>query len=324
MGSIHLVKGSDEALVSAAVSELVHRSVGDGDRSLMVDEMSGDDYAASAIVDSAQTPPFLTDKRVVVARGIGRFSADELAPLVAYLTSPLDTTDLILEGTGGRLAKSLSDAAAKSGATITDADAPSNKKDRGYWFDEQLIAAGVNLDSGARALMLAHLGDDMGRLASLLAVLTATFGPIKLTAGDVEPFLGEAGAVAPWDLTDAIDRGDTAGSLTMLHRMMTGRHPLQAMSVLHSHYQRALALDGSNARSEAAAAQRLGVKSTFQAKKALTLADKLGSAGITRSFELLGQADLDLRGATGIDEVTVMEVLVARLSRLGAGSSRRR
>ena len=89
--SVHLLTGDDESILRAAVTDLVHELVGDGDRSLMVDEFDGDDVEVRAIVDSAQTPPFLTERRVVVARDVGRFSADELAPLVAYLADPLPT-----------------------------------------------------------------------------------------------------------------------------------------------------------------------------------------------------------------------------------------
>lgn len=327
MGSLHLVKGSDEALSSNAVLELVHRLVGDGDRGLMVDELSGDDYVMTAVVDAAQTAPFLTDRRVVVARAIGRFGADDVAPLVAYLGDPLESTDLVLEQAGGRLPKALTDALAKAGATIVDTTAPINKKERGHWFEERLIAAGLNLDTPARHFVAEHLGEDVGRLAAILTTLAATYGTARIGVDQIEPFLGDAGSVAPWDLTDAIDRGDTAGSIEMLHRMLGGgdRHPLQVMATLHAHYQRMLKLDGSNETTEAAAAARLGVKSTFQARKALDQVRRIGTSGLSRAFEWLASADLELRGTKDWPEELVMEVLVARLSRLTrAGATPRR
>ena len=74
------------------------------------------DEAIRAVVDAAQTPPFLTDHRVVVAREIGRFNADDVAPLVAYLSDPLPTTHLVLVAGGGRIAKALADAIKAAGA----------------------------------------------------------------------------------------------------------------------------------------------------------------------------------------------------------------
>jgi DNA polymerase-3 subunit delta len=152
--------------------------------------------------------------------------------------------------------------------------------------------------------------------------LVSTYGTSqKLKVDDIKPFLGEAGGVPPWDLTDAIDRGDTTVALSLLHRMMGSgdRHPLQVMAILHGHYTRLLKLDGSDARDEASAARVLGIKAGFPARKALDQYRKLSGTGVTRAVALLAQADLDLRGAKDWPESLVMEVLVARLSKLGSG-----
>jgi DNA polymerase-3 subunit delta len=87
------------------------------------------------------------------------------------------------------------------------------------------------------------------------------------------------------------------------------------MATLHRHYASMLRLDGSGVTTENEAAEVLGVK-PYPAKKALNQARKLGSAGLRRAIELLAAADLDLRGASAWPEELVLEVLVARLSRL--------
>ena len=78
--TVHLLTGDDESILRAAVSELVHELVGDGDRSLMVDEFDGDDVEVRSVVDAAQTPPFLTERRVVVVRDVGRFTDRRARP----------------------------------------------------------------------------------------------------------------------------------------------------------------------------------------------------------------------------------------------------
>jgi DNA polymerase-3 subunit delta len=322
--AIHLITGDDESLVLSAVTELVHRLVGTEDRTLMVDDFSGDDYELRAVVDAAQTMPFLTDKRVVVARDIGRFTADDVSPLVAYLNDPLPSTDLVMVAGGGRMAKSLVDAAKKAGGTTTNTTPPTSKRDRSMWIEEQVAGAGMMLDSSALALIAGWMGEEPGRLSGVLETLQSTYGnDRKLSAGDVEPFLGDSGSVPPWDLTDAIDRGDTTAALSMLARMISSRHPLQVMATLHSHYVRLLKLDGAEANTEQAVADVLGIKAGFPARKALDQYRRLSSGGVARAIDLLAQADLDLRGQRDLPEELVMEVLVARLSRLspaGGGS----
>jgi DNA polymerase-3 subunit delta len=336
----YLLKGADEVLLNEAAHELVHELVGDDDRSLVVDEVDSarferdDAPDISALVDAAQTPPFLTSTRVVVGRHLGMFGTkDAVAPLVDYLADPLDTTALVLvwerpPKAGARLPavpRSLGDAVLRAGGQVIDTNvAERGRKD---WIADHVAESGLKLDRSAQDLLSDRLSGDPGRLRGVLEALVSTFGATaRLNADDVAPYLGEAADVQPWDLTDAIDAGDITLALERLHRMTNagGRHPLQVMAVLHNHYARLLRLDGSGVRGEKEAAELLGMKgrSTFAAKKALQQSRRLGSDRLRAFVALLAQADLDLRGAKAWPDDLVMEVLVARLagrSRAGAG-----
>ncbi len=259
----YLLTGDDESILRSAVQDLVHRLIGDGDRTLMVDEFDGEEYELRSVVDAAQTPPFLTETRIVVGRGIGRFTTEELAPLVNYLSDPLPSTELVLVAGGGRIPKSLTDAVKQTGGVTSNTTPPSRPKDRQAWIAEKAEEAGVRFDPSATMRVATWLGEDIGRLDGILATLVSTYGTNRrLTATDVEPFLGEAGGVPPWDFTDAVDAGETTKALTLLGRMMGAgdRHPLQVMAVLHNHYGKLARLDGIDAGSEADAAEAMGIK----------------------------------------------------------------
>ncbi|MGH9213454.1 MAG: DNA polymerase III subunit delta [Acidimicrobiales bacterium] len=323
---VYLVRGADEVILRDAVRELIHALVGERDSALTVEEVGRERFQPSevstpsltALVDAAQTPPFLTDRRVVVGRDLDLFSrAEQVAPLVAYLVDPLPTTSLVLVWPGGRIPKPLTDAIKAAGGEQIDT---SPGRQVAGWVDEQLARAGLRLDQSAKQRLVDWLGDDPQRLVGAIQTLVGAFGEgARLGADDVEPFLGEAGGVPPWELTDAIDRGDIRTALDKLHRMLSGgsRHPLQVMATLHGHYARMLMLDGARVTGEKDAAQMLGMKgSTFPARKALNQARKLGHDRIVHAVDLLAQADLDLRGGKAWPEALVMEVLVARLARL--------
>ena len=312
-----LLKGDDPALLAEAVSEAIDDALDGEDRALAAEELDGEDLTVGAIVDAAMTPPFLTARRVIVVRDIGRFSSEAVEPLVGYLGAPLDSTSLVLVAGGGQTSARLLNAVKKAGSVI-DAAAPRAGKARTAWVTERLKAAPVSFDAAAGARIVEHLGEDLGRLPALIETLVSAYGPgARVGVADVEPFLGGAGVVAPWELTDAIDRGDTAGSLTALHRLMGGgeRHPLVVMASLHRHYSAMLRLDGSGIRSENDAAAVLGM-APFPARKALVQAGRLGTKGIARAIELLARADLDLKGLRELPDELVLDVLVARLSRL--------
>ncbi len=318
--AVYLVKGDDPSLVAQTTHGLVERLVGEADPTLVVEEFGGpgaDDLDVGAVVDACTTPPFLVERRVVVVRDAGRLNAADGARLVAYLDDPLPTTVLVLVGGGGTVPQALTKSVGKAGEVVNTA--VGTGKARSQWLADHLRGAPVRLDAATTARLGEHLGSDMGRLAGLLDTLAAAYGHgASVGVDDLEPFLGVAGSVPPWDLTDAIDGGDAAKALGVLHRMLGASdfHPLAVMTLLHRHYRQMLRLDGSGVTSAEQAAELLGLRSAFPAKKALAQSRRLGTARLARAIDLLAAADLDLRGMTALPGDLVLDVLVARLSRL--------
>ncbi|MFN3217431.1 MAG: DNA polymerase III subunit delta [Acidimicrobiales bacterium] len=333
MASLHLIRGDDPSLIDRAVHDLVDALVDGGDRSLMVEVIDESRYLDDngdpnlrALVDAAQTPPFLTDQRVVVGRALGRFAnAAAIAPLVGYLGAPLDTTRLVLVWEKGADQQRLSpvpkplQALVDAQGQVIDVKVPRGRGTEG-WVAESAAAAGVDLDRSAIRALTTHVGDDHAQVPAILTTLHATFGDsTRVTAAMLAPYLGAAGDVAPWELTDKIGDGDVVGSLAVLSRMSDGggRHPLQILATLTAHYGRVLRLEGSGISNEKDAAAALGMKgSTFPAKKALQLARSMGRQRVRRAIELLADADLAVRGTTAVEPRATMEVLVARLATL--------
>ena len=204
---------------------------------MMVDEFDGDEYELRLVVDAAQTMPFLTDKRVVIARQVSRFNADDL---VAAAGLPRQSARLVRSRPRRR----------RHGTSVEEA----LRRRQGIGHDPQHVARvetnvrgspircerpGCRWTAAATAQLATWLGEDAGRLDGILATLKSTYGAgEQLSFAQIEPFIGEAGGVPPWDLTDAIMAGDTTKALSLLGRMIHagGRHPLQVMSILHNHY----------------------------------------------------------------------------------------
>ncbi|MDQ3898177.1 MAG: hypothetical protein M3326_13205, partial [Actinomycetota bacterium] len=125
----YLVRGDQPVLLADAVKHLVAELADGGDARLLTEELAGDEYTVGAVVDAAQTPPFFGDRRIVVARDVGRFSTHDVEPLVAYLQDPLPTTSLVLVAGGGQVARPLVDAVRKAGHVV-DAGVPGGQPRR--------------------------------------------------------------------------------------------------------------------------------------------------------------------------------------------------
>lgn len=324
-GRLALFRGADPGLLGDAVGTAVDAALGGSERSEVLDDYRGEDYQPGDVAMSCGTVSMFGD-RVVVARDLQRFGTDDLAPLLAAIATLADDVSLILvwEGSGpGSRRKSdplttLAEAVTAAGGTVTVCDPPKGKGATA-WVGEQIAASGITLTRRSESELVGRLGDDVARVRDVLAQLRAVFGAGAgpLDVEEIEPFLGEAGGVPPWELTDAIDRGDVPTAVGNVRRMVGGggRHPLQVLATLQSHFEKLARLEGSGARDERAAAALLGLKgSTFPAKKALASAQRLGSTGIRRGLRLVAAADVDLRGRTAQPAESVLEVLVARLA----------
>src|SRR3546814_227569 len=209
------LKGDDAVVLREAVRGLVDDVVGDDDRSLVVEEVevgatAADDDARDplvALVDAAQTPPFLTDFRVVLGRVVEKRERNELVqPLVDYLADPLPSTRLVIEWQGGRIPKALASALTQVGGQLVDTS-PGRKV--GEWVQAHLAEAGLKVDADGRRRLSTWVGDEPSRLIGLVELLRSTYGPgTKLGPAELEPFLGADGGVPPWDLPDALARGE--------------------------------------------------------------------------------------------------------------------
>ncbi len=319
VAQVVLVRGDDPALVAQEARGVIDRLVGEREAGLVVEEhgASGAELDAKAVVDACLTPPLLADRRVVVVREAGRLGAADAGTLAELVADLPATTFLVLVGGGGTVPQVLMRAVSAVGELV-EASAGTGR-DRASWLAAHLRDAPVRLDAAARARIQTHLGDDLGRLAGILDSLAAAYGAgATVSVEELEPFLGSAGSVPPWELTDAIDAGSTASALAALRRMLDagGRAPTEVLGVLHRHYAAMLRLDGLDEVDPSEAAELLGVRSSFVAKKAMEQGRRLGGDRIAQALTLLADADLDVKGRTALPPEVVLEVLVARLSRL--------
>lgn len=324
-----LVEGDDATVVADAVARLVDELTAGMDRSLAVEEHGIEEVDLAAVCDGCATPPFLVERRIVVLREVGRYTAEEISPLVAYVEDPSPTTTLVLAAGGGSISPKLAAAVKATGQVISTRV---DHRQAGQWLRDRARQTSLQLDPAALNLISEHIGEDIGRAVPLLELLAAVYGDERVGPDEVEPYLGEAGSVTPWAFTDAIDGGDTVAALGMLRRLLEGgaRHPLVVLAMLHRHVQGLMRVDSASIVSEAQAAAAMRIpkgRSTYPAKKALTSARKWGPAGIADAVTLVADAELSLKGASAWPPELVLEVLVARLCRLArspAGSGTRR
>lgn len=307
---------------SLELTALVDRLVGDDDRSMIVEDFDCADSSVhpGAIVDALTTMSMFANRRVLVVRNVNELGTAQAEAVAAGIDARLEEVDVVITG---KPTKPIADACKRARAETIGTAAPTRVNDRIEFVEAKFVEAGFTYSADAVRLVASWFGGDMARITGLISTLLSAHGEgAKLSRSDVEAFLGDAGSVNPWDLTDAIDKGDVNGSLTMLHRLMGpgDSHPLQILALLANRYAQMMKLDGRDVRSVDDAVTILGGK-PFTAGKVLTQYQRLGSGGVAKAVSLIALADIDLRGGKDWEADLVMEVLVARLAAL-AGSGR--
>lgn len=333
-----VVVGTDATMVYDALHNAVAVALGDLDPSFALQDFTAKDVAstsnesvASAILEALNTPPFLVAKRVVVVRDAQQLLADEVSALEAWMKNPAPDVELLVAVVGTKAHKLVKAA----GEVITAGTAGNKRDDRVSFVSDKLKQYRVSADAQTVTRICDHFGDELERVDALARLLASMYGSAPVNFAHVEPYLGDVGNVPEWDLTDAVDRGDVAKAIVVARRMLDsrGRAGLQIVNMLQRHFLRMARLEGLGLRNGEAAGELLGINK-FPAGKALEGAERLGPDRISDAVNMITQADLDLKGAVSyggksletdqdLTDLTVVEVLVARLARLSQSARRR-
>ena len=239
-----------------------------------------------ALVDAAQTPPFLTDFRVVLGRVTEKRERGELVqPLVDYLLDPLPSTRLVLEWRTGQGAQGAARGGHPLSAAPRSTPAPAARSPSGW--GSTWPSPGSRSTPEGRQRLVTWVGDEPSRLLGLIDLLA-----LDLRAGHqdhggrdraVPRRRRRRAAVGP-HRRHRPRRPSRRPSICSSGWSGKGeRHPFQVLSTLHTHFARMLRLDGAEVAGEKEAAELLGMKgSTFPAKKAMGQARRLGHDRIVR------------------------------------------
>ncbi|MDE3009127.1 MAG: hypothetical protein KGI14_08905 [Acidobacteriota bacterium] len=326
------VVGTDATMVADALHQTLAQALGDLDPSFALEDFSvsdGGEGVASRVLEALNTPAFLVERRVVAVRDAQQLSAADAQALVGWMKSPTPATVLVLGVVGAK-----SHRLVKAAGEIIEVNVGSRAADRVAFVKEKMTQYRVTIDASTAQKVADRVGDDVARVDALARTLASIFGSAPLSFAKLEPYLGDAGDVPAWDLTDAIDGGDATLAIKVARRMLDSRSRagLQLIAVLQRHYLNMTRLEGSGATTKEEAAAILG-GNPFPAGKALTNARRLGPERLATAVHWLSEADLALKGAVSyggrdvvndqdVTELTVLEVLVARLARLSNAARR--
>jgi DNA polymerase III delta subunit len=168
-------------------------------------------------------------------------------------------------------------------------------------------AAGVRLNPDARRVVLERAGDDLDRVHSVLE--QCRIGHlIEPTVRQLLVLLGTSERdVLPWDVSDAIDRGDLAAAIDAALRC----DPIPLVAYLSNRYIEAARVREHSEHPDAQTVIDITGQTRWQAEKTARLATRINSQGFTDRVVLLAESDRLLK--TDRDPAATISKLITTL-----------
>jgi DNA polymerase III delta subunit len=246
LDALHLFVGEDVRLVERMV-DLVEATVDEADRPFAVQRVYAGDPGGAPIdiAAAARSFPMLGDRRIVVVLRAERFlkpkraskagdedgrpdegessEAADLAPLEAYVDTPVPSTTLLFVATdvdrSRRLTKRLLEKASVTEFAGLSADGPAGRRDaRAAVFEQigrELAAQDRALDPRVLGVLVDRAGGDINRLrGDIERLLLYTEGQARISREDIDEIVTANVTVEDeWAVVNAIAAGDTARAL---------------------------------------------------------------------------------------------------------------
>ncbi len=274
----------------------------------------------STVRADLDTLPFLSPRRVVAVEQADPFVTRHRAALEKYVGQPAKNGILILDvkawPANTKLAKLVPDAA----TIVCKSPQPARL---GPWCTAWAQARyGKRLDADAAGWLVELVGGEMGLLDQEIAKLAVYVGDAKaITREDVDLLVGRSRAAETFKIFDAIGGGRPAEALAILGRLFEqGEEPLQVLGAFSWQLRRLAQVSRhvGRGKSLAAALEEAGVPPFARAGVERQLRH-LGRRRLDRLYDWLLEADLGMKGFSGLPPRVLLERLVVRLARPRAG-----
>jgi DNA polymerase-3 subunit delta len=229
-----LLLGEEPLLLEDAVSRVTAALFPDPAMATLSREvLDAREAGADGIVRSALTLPFLSERRLVIVRGVEALGSRAPQALLDYLNAPSPSTVLLLAA-GEVLDSSHWLVKAVPAPAVVTIPRATGRGVLGALRD-QAVARGYEASEEALSLLVALAGEDLGTLVGELekAALSAGPGNRRVTVDEVRAVVGERRLRHVFDLTRALERRDRATALTLLGALLdAGEEPLGVLGML--------------------------------------------------------------------------------------------
>ncbi|OGW41170.1 MAG: DNA polymerase III subunit delta [Nitrospirae bacterium GWD2_57_9] len=238
---VYLFFGQEEFLVQEAVDLIIAKVVEPGGGDFNFNTVYCRDTPASEIVNLCQTLPFMSAKRLVIAKDIDALRSGDLDELLPYLNDPSPSTCLVLISHQERYEKKPVVSAVDAQGAVTrfysllDREVPP-------WIEGKAKGLGLTIERDAALYLLQTIGNDLQKLLNELEKIAIySKGKRTITYEDTKAVAGDFREYSSFDLAAAVGGKSREKAFQMLTKLLQeGEAPVGLLGSIAWNFRRLL------------------------------------------------------------------------------------
>jgi len=331
--SVYYIYGDEELLVEETLKRLRNMVSAEVDADFNIEILDAPEAGAERIVDSAETMPLMSSRRLVIAREVDRLTKKEQEILASYLDRPNPATTLVLVAhiPGSREqrdsktlkrieASDLFKKGRSAGEVMKFSMAGRGRQQKTEdWISEQFKRRGKRIEPAALKMLMDRAGRGLRDLEDAVERLSL-FASDKDTVdvSDLSEVVAPVAEQPIFDLVDAVADRRRDISLYLLNKLLRqGESPERIFSLLLRQFRliarcKSLSLD----HDYGALATELGIP-PFLVSKCLQQAKKYSADRLRSAFGEFKRAQIEMHSSSYMGELDyrahVLETLIVKI-----------
>jgi DNA polymerase-3 subunit delta len=236
---LYLFFGDEEFLIQEAVDLIINTVVDPKARDFNFNTLYCKETSASSLVNLCQTLPFMSEKRLVIAKEINAFKAGDLEELVLYLNDPSPDTCLLLLPSQERFDKKSVITAVEAHGAVTRFYALLDREIIA-WIESWGRTRGLSVQRDAAQFLWQTLGNDLQKIVNELEkVLISAQEKKTIAFDDVKNVVGDFREYTSFDLAAALGQKNREQSFFILARLIQeGEAPVGLLGSIAWNFRR--------------------------------------------------------------------------------------
>ena len=309
--TFYIFHGDDELSINENVKKFRNEMGGDINAEMNITTFDGTSASAAEVVNAVSSFPFLSDKRLVIVKGMigwytrkgaGKKGKEEITKLEERLPGLPDYARLVfVEHKVLTDKNSLIKLAKSTGyGVVRQFTVP---KDTTHWVIQRAKNEyDIKIEPQAAAALSSVTGNDLRRVDNeLIKLVSYVDEGADITEQDVAaltPYVAEASI---WDIVDSIAEGNGRKALTLLHRLLAEKDedPFKSFGMIIRQFRLMLLakehLVTGGASDANSVAKALGLRSNYPAHKAARQSRPFSLEDLERIYRQLSKIDIDMK-----------------------------